>query len=90
MRPVDSAYDRRFGQASTMLLGALRQAGYAVDAPVTGHVLVTSQGRTLDLSPAEWDRLCTWPLDEGLAAIAEALAEGGYIIHEAQHTPGSA
>jgi hypothetical protein len=74
MRSSDSAYDRRFGQATVELLAALRQAGYAVATPVTGHVLVTGQGRTLDVSPAEWDRLCTWPVEEAVAAVAERLA----------------
>jgi len=74
MRPSDSAYDRWSGQATTMLLVALRQVGYAVDAPVTGHVLVTGQGRTLALAPADWDRLCTWPVEEAVAAVAERLA----------------
>ena len=74
MRPSDSAYDRRFGQLTTMLLAALRQEGYTVEAPVTGHVLVTGQGRTLDLAPADWDRLCTWPVADAIAAVADRLA----------------
>jgi hypothetical protein len=74
MRPVDSAVDQAAARATRALLAALRQEGYAVDAPVTGHVLVTGQGRTLDLAPAEWDRLCAWPIDEAVAAVAERLA----------------
>jgi len=66
--------DGTFVRATRTLLAALRQEGYAVETPGTGHVLVTGQGRTLDLAPAEWDRLCTWPVEEAVAAIAEWLA----------------
>jgi hypothetical protein len=42
--------------------------------PVSGRVGMTGQGRTLDVAPADWDRLCRWPLADAGAALAEALA----------------
>jgi hypothetical protein len=74
MRPVDSTVDQAAARATRALLAALRQEGYLLDTPVTGHVYVRGHGRTLDLAPAEWDRLCTWPVEEAVAAVAERLA----------------
>ena len=74
MRPVDSTGDQAAARATRALLMALRQEGYAVETPVTGHVLVMGHGRMLDLTPADWDRLCGWSIDEAVAAVAERLA----------------
>jgi len=74
MRPADSAYDQAAARAARALLATLRQEGYLLDTPVTGHVYIRGHGRTLDLAPADWDRLCTWPVEEAVAAVAEWLA----------------
>lgn len=39
-RQSNSAYDRDMGAAVTTLIAALRQAGYQVNCPVTGAVIV--------------------------------------------------
>lgn len=46
--------DRDFAAATMEIIAALREAGYTVETPVTGAVIV--DGR--EFSSDEWDRVC--------------------------------
>lgn len=65
--------DRDFAGATMTLLESLKDAGYDVETPVTGSVIVDG----VEIDRVTWDKLCTsWDgTDEGLEVIEGAIED---------------
>ena len=71
MRRSDSSYDRRFAGAHQEAVKALEAAGYDVEQPVTGSVIIDGY----EFGDDEWSKMLTWDLEDILWEVAERLEE---------------
>lgn len=69
-RPVDSSYDKDFGQATSYLIREVTEAGHLVETPVTGAVIVDG----IEIPSDQWDGVVSqFVADDDLQATLDTI-----------------